>query len=159
MRRRRFLQATMAGAALVGLNPTRSGAFLARDVTHADCQIVVVESGYAAQLHAALANEPEAHPTVLVTNRWQVADTPRPALPDAAGWRSLEDALDAVPDDDPAVPVFHRSDGRVGIDYGVYGVPETYLIDGAGVIRFKHIGALTPDTVSGKILPLVKAMP
>ena len=60
---------------------------------------------------------------------------------------------------DPYVFSVMDAEGRVGIDYGVYGVPETYVIDGAGVIRFKHIGALTPDIVSGKILPLVKAMP
>ena len=46
-------------------------------------------------------------------------------------------------------------DGRVGIDYGVYGVPETYVIDKQGMIRFKHIGPVTPDVFSGKILPLV----
>ena len=46
-------------------------------------------------------------------------------------------------------------DGRVGIDYGVYGVPETYVIDKAGVIRFKHIGPITPDVFAGKILPLI----
>ena len=46
-------------------------------------------------------------------------------------------------------------DGRVGIDYGVYGVPETYVIDKAGVIRMKHTGPITPDVLSGKILPLV----
>ena len=46
-------------------------------------------------------------------------------------------------------------DGRVGIDYGVYGVPETYVIDKAGVIRFKHIGPLTPEVVRDKIRPLV----
>ena len=46
-------------------------------------------------------------------------------------------------------------DGRVGIDYGVYGVPETYLIDKAGVIRMKHTGPITPDVLSQKILPLV----
>ena len=49
-------------------------------------------------------------------------------------------------------------DGRVGIDYGVYGVPETYVIDKAGVIRLKHIGPITPDVFSGKILPLVAGM-
>jgi len=47
-------------------------------------------------------------------------------------------------------------DGRVGIDYGVYGAPETYLIDRDGVIRYKHIGPLSPDVLQGKILPLVK---
>ena len=46
-------------------------------------------------------------------------------------------------------------DGRVGIDYGVYGVPETYIIDKAGIIRLKHIGPVTPDVYSSKILPLV----
>ncbi len=47
-------------------------------------------------------------------------------------------------------------DGRVGIDYGVYGAPETYLIDRDGVIRFKHIGPLTPDVIQGKLLPLAR---
>ncbi len=46
-------------------------------------------------------------------------------------------------------------DGRVGIDYGVYGVPETYIIDKTGVIRMKHTGPISPDIFSGKILPLV----
>jgi cytochrome c biogenesis protein CcmG, thiol:disulfide interchange protein DsbE len=46
-------------------------------------------------------------------------------------------------------------DGRVGIDYGVYGVPETYVIDKAGLIRMKHTGPISPDVFSGKILPLV----
>ena len=46
-------------------------------------------------------------------------------------------------------------DGRVGIDYGVYGVPETYIIDKAGIIRMKHTGPISPDVFSAKILPLV----
>jgi cytochrome c biogenesis protein CcmG, thiol:disulfide interchange protein DsbE len=46
-------------------------------------------------------------------------------------------------------------DGRVGIDYGVYGVPETYIIDKAGLIRMKHTGPISPDVFSGRILPLV----
>lgn len=46
-------------------------------------------------------------------------------------------------------------DGRVGIDYGVYGVPETYVIDKAGVIRMKHTGPITPEVLEKKILPLV----
>jgi len=46
-------------------------------------------------------------------------------------------------------------DGRVGIDYGVYGVPETYVIDRAGIIRMKHTGPVTPDVLTGKILPLL----
>jgi cytochrome c biogenesis protein CcmG/thiol:disulfide interchange protein DsbE len=46
-------------------------------------------------------------------------------------------------------------DGRVGIDYGVYGVPETYVIDQAGVIRMKHTGPITPDVLGKKIMPLL----
>ena len=46
-------------------------------------------------------------------------------------------------------------DGRVGIDYGVYGVPETYVIDKAGVIRMKHTGPITLEAFSGEILPLI----
>ena len=49
-------------------------------------------------------------------------------------------------------------DGRVGIDYGVYGVPETYIIDKNGVIRHKHIGPITPDDLKKKILPLIQEL-
>ena len=48
--------------------------------------------------------------------------------------------------------------GRVGIDYGVYGVPETFVIDKAGVIRYKHIGPLTREAVVQDILPLVQRL-
>ncbi|WP_372397854.1 DsbE family thiol:disulfide interchange protein [Azospirillum sp. HJ39] len=47
-------------------------------------------------------------------------------------------------------------DGRVSIDWGVYGVPESYLIDRQGRIRFKHVGPLTPQVVEEQILPMVK---
>lgn len=50
------------------------------------------------------------------------------------------------------------ADGRVGIDYGVYGVPETYLIDKEGTIRFKQIGPLTPVVIEKTILPLVREL-
>jgi cytochrome c biogenesis protein CcmG/thiol:disulfide interchange protein DsbE len=50
------------------------------------------------------------------------------------------------------------ADGRVGIDYGVYGVPETYVIDKAGVIRFKQIGPVTREVLRDKILPLIKEL-
>lgn len=50
------------------------------------------------------------------------------------------------------------ADGRVGLDYGVYGVPETYLIDRDGIIRFKQIGPVTPEVLQAKILPLVREL-
>jgi cytochrome c biogenesis protein CcmG, thiol:disulfide interchange protein DsbE len=46
-------------------------------------------------------------------------------------------------------------DGRVGIDYGVYGVPETYVIDQQGTIRYKRVGPVTPQIVKEKIAPLI----
>ena len=50
------------------------------------------------------------------------------------------------------------TDGRVGIDYGVYGVPETFLIDKEGVIRYKQIGPVTPSDLQEKIIPLVRKL-
>ncbi|MDR3440208.1 DsbE family thiol:disulfide interchange protein [Telmatospirillum sp.] len=46
-------------------------------------------------------------------------------------------------------------DGRVGIDFGVYGVPESYLIDRQGRIRYKQVGPFTPEDIQGKLLPLL----
>jgi len=48
------------------------------------------------------------------------------------------------------------ADGRVGIDYGVYGVPETFVVDKQGTIRYKQIGPLTPEVIEKKIVPLLK---
>jgi cytochrome c biogenesis protein CcmG/thiol:disulfide interchange protein DsbE len=48
--------------------------------------------------------------------------------------------------------------GRIGIDYGVYGVPETYVIDRKGVIRYKHIGPLTPEVSLKKVQPMLKEL-
>jgi cytochrome c biogenesis protein CcmG, thiol:disulfide interchange protein DsbE len=50
------------------------------------------------------------------------------------------------------------ADGRIGIDLGVYGVPETFVIDKAGIVRLKHVGALTPEVMLREIAPLVKAL-
>lgn len=56
---------------------------------------------------------------------------------------------------DPYRATVMDESGRVGIDYGVYGVPETYLIDKAGIIRYKQIGAVTEKALSEKILPMI----
>ncbi len=56
---------------------------------------------------------------------------------------------------DPYVMSIVDGDGRVGINYGVYGVPETFVIDKTGVIRYKQIGPVTPKALQEKILPLV----
>ena len=59
---------------------------------------------------------------------------------------------------DPYITTATDENGKIGIDYGVYGVPETYVIDKAGVIRYKQIGAITPDSLRDKILPLMKEL-
>jgi cytochrome c biogenesis protein CcmG, thiol:disulfide interchange protein DsbE len=56
---------------------------------------------------------------------------------------------------DPYLVSVSDIDGRVGIDYGVYGVPETYVIDQQGVIRYKRVGAVTPEILKEKIAPLI----
>lgn len=56
---------------------------------------------------------------------------------------------------DPYTLAIYDADGKVGFDYGVYGVPETYVIDKQGVIRDKIIGAVTPQNLRERILPLV----
>lgn len=59
---------------------------------------------------------------------------------------------------DPYQVVAYDPDNHVGIDYGVYGAPETYLIDKAGVIRYKHIGAITPEVIETKLLTKIKEL-
>ncbi len=49
-------------------------------------------------------------------------------------------------------------EGRTGIDWGVYGVPETFVIDKTGVIRYKHIGPVDTAAIEKKILPLVREL-
>jgi cytochrome c biogenesis protein CcmG/thiol:disulfide interchange protein DsbE len=59
---------------------------------------------------------------------------------------------------DPYDASLFDADGRVGIDFGVYGVPETFVIDKRGVVRFKHIGALTPELIETRVRPLLKEL-
>jgi cytochrome c biogenesis protein CcmG/thiol:disulfide interchange protein DsbE len=59
---------------------------------------------------------------------------------------------------DPYSLVAVDADGRVGIDYGVYGVPETYVIDQRGVIVHKHIGPITPEVLETEIRPILKRL-
>ena len=59
---------------------------------------------------------------------------------------------------DPYGRIGADREGRVGIDFGVYGVPETYVIDKAGRIRLRHVGPLTPADVARELAPLVKAL-
>jgi len=57
---------------------------------------------------------------------------------------------------DPYAKVGADRDGKAGIEWGVYGVPETFVVDGAGVVRFKIAGVLTPEVIEKDIMPLLK---
>ena len=69
---------------------------------------------------------------------------------DAAAW------LDAL--GDPYTRIGADLDGRVGLDWGVYGVPETFVVGRDGHIAYKHIGPVTPRVLAEIILPLVRAL-
>jgi cytochrome c biogenesis protein CcmG/thiol:disulfide interchange protein DsbE len=55
----------------------------------------------------------------------------------------------------PYAAIGHDEPGRVGIEWGVYGVPETFIIDREGRIRFKLVGPITPAVLQDTILPLI----
>jgi cytochrome c biogenesis protein CcmG/thiol:disulfide interchange protein DsbE len=59
---------------------------------------------------------------------------------------------------DPYTATMVDADGRAGIDFGVYGVPETFVIDRHGTVRFKHAGPLTPEVVRTRIDPLLQEL-
>ncbi len=58
----------------------------------------------------------------------------------------------------PYVMSAHDRGGNVGIDWGVYGVPETFVMDKQGIIRYKQIGPVTPEVIRDKLIPLVKEL-
>ncbi|HEY2978446.1 MAG TPA: DsbE family thiol:disulfide interchange protein [Burkholderiaceae bacterium] len=96
----------------------------------------------------------DEHPQVLALARGKYAPIVglnyKDARADARGWLQQLG--------DPYTVSLSDSDGRTGIDYGVYGVPETFVIDKSGVIRFKHVGPLTPAVVDTRIVPLLKEL-
>jgi cytochrome c biogenesis protein CcmG/thiol:disulfide interchange protein DsbE len=59
---------------------------------------------------------------------------------------------------DPYKQIGVDRDGRVGLNFGVYGVPETYVIDSTGTIRRRFVGPLTAETVDRDLLPLLKQL-
>jgi cytochrome c biogenesis protein CcmG/thiol:disulfide interchange protein DsbE len=57
----------------------------------------------------------------------------------------------------PFSRISRDDDGRASIEWGVYGVPETYVVDGKGIIRLKYVGPLSDDVLKGQVLPAIKA--
>jgi cytochrome c biogenesis protein CcmG/thiol:disulfide interchange protein DsbE len=58
----------------------------------------------------------------------------------------------------PYVAIGMDESGRTGIDFGVYGVPETYIVDKRGIIRLRHVGPLNAESVAREILPMVRML-
>jgi cytochrome c biogenesis protein CcmG, thiol:disulfide interchange protein DsbE len=59
---------------------------------------------------------------------------------------------------DPYSVVIADREGRIAIDFGVYGAPESFLVDAKGIIRYKRIGAITPEIIAFEIKPRLDAM-
>ena len=96
----------------------------------------------------------EEHPVLVALAKSQVAPVIGLDYKD-----KREDALAMLAKQgNPYLLSAYDANGRVGIDYGVYGVPETYVIDRGGVIRFKHIGPITTPVLNEKIYPLVSEL-
>lgn len=58
----------------------------------------------------------------------------------------------------PYTAIIDDPTGQLAIDFGVYGTPETFLIDQKGIIRYKYIGAITPDSWRKELLPRIKQL-
>ena len=58
----------------------------------------------------------------------------------------------------PYMLVMADRDGRAAIDWGIYGAPETFLVDAKGIVRWKHVGALDDDVIDGELLPVLEQL-
>jgi cytochrome c biogenesis protein CcmG/thiol:disulfide interchange protein DsbE len=91
-----------------------------------------------------------------------VSELARSGVAPVVGLNYKDAREDALPwlkrNGDPYKLTVYDAAGRIGIDYGVYGVPETYVIDRKGVIRYKHIGPLTPEIAEKKLRPLLQEL-
>ena len=91
-----------------------------------------------------------------------VTQVSRSGMAPVIGLNYKDKPEDALPwlkrNGDPYQLIAFDGSGRIGIDYGVYGVPETYIIDRQGVIRYKHIGPITADVVKKDMEPLVRKL-
>ncbi|MEC4723637.1 DsbE family thiol:disulfide interchange protein [Noviherbaspirillum sp. CPCC 100848] len=59
---------------------------------------------------------------------------------------------------DPYAVSAYDKDGRIGIDFGVYGVPETFVVDKQGIIRLKHTGPVTAEFIKKTLIPLLNEL-
>ena len=91
-----------------------------------------------------------------------VSELARSGIAPVVGLNYKDVREDALPwlkrNGDPFKVTVYDAAGRIAIDYGVYGVPETYVIDRKGIIRYKHIGPLTPQVAEKKLRPLIQEL-
>jgi len=91
-----------------------------------------------------------------------VSEIARSGIAPVVGLNYKDAREDALPwlkrNGDPFKVIVYDAAGRIAIDYGVYGVPETYVIDRNGVIRYKRVGPLTPEIVQKKLRPLIEEL-
>jgi fatty-acyl-CoA synthase len=152
------LGAALAGAVVVGLNPTRRGAPLARDVGHSDCALVVTEAKFADALDDALATPGAPAPERLLATRWDEA----PAPPRRAGAALLEDALADADEADPRAPVAADDLFLVVFTSGTTDAPRG-VVRSHGKLLLMAQGAAhlmaqcTPDDVVYCAMPLFHA--
>jgi cytochrome c biogenesis protein CcmG/thiol:disulfide interchange protein DsbE len=91
-----------------------------------------------------------------------VSEFARSGIAPVVGLNYKDAREDALPwlkrNGDPFKVTVFDAAGRIAIDYGVYGVPETYVIDRKGIIRYKRVGPLTPEIVQNKVRPLIEEL-
>ncbi len=91
-----------------------------------------------------------------------VSELARSGIAPVVGLNYKDAREDALPwlkrNGDPFKVTVHDAAGRIAIDYGVYGVPETYVIDRNGIIRYKRVGPLTPEIAREKLRPLIEEL-
>ena len=96
----------------------------------------------------------DEHPLLNILSRKNIVDIVglnyKDEGPDAVNWLAELG--------NPYTEVLVDRTGDTAIDYGVYGVPETFLIDSLGMIRYKHIGPLTPTVLEREILPRIHTL-
>ena len=91
-----------------------------------------------------------------------VSELARSGIAPVVGLNYKDAREDALPwlkrNGDPFKVIAFDAAGRIAIDYGVYGVPETYVIDRKGIIRYKRVGPLTPEITQKKLRPLIEEL-
>ena len=91
-----------------------------------------------------------------------VSELARSGIVPVVGLNYKDAREDALPwlkrNGDPFKVIAFDAAGRIAIDYGVYGVPETYVIDRKGIIRYKRVGPLTPEIIQKKVRPLIEEL-